>query len=300
MTISIIGGSGLIGTALTELLAGKGERVIILSRNPRKVINLPDGATAEKWYTSDPERNIPVIEKSDAVVNLAGASIMRRWTSSGKEAIRLSRINTGKVLSESIRSAAGKPEVLIQGSAFGYYGTGEEEADEENGAGSGFLASVADEWEESTGAAEDMGVRRVILRTGIVLSSEGGAFPKMALPFRFFAGGPLGSGRQWISWIHINDQAAAISFLINNKSAEGPFNLTSPNPVTNGEFSRTLGRVMRRPAFFRVPGFIIRALMGEMSSVVLEGRRVIPRKLTALDFEYEFPEIESALNDLIR
>jgi hypothetical protein len=300
MIISITGGSGLIGTALTKHLLEAGHKVIILSRSPGRVGDLPPGSSARKWHSSNPAANVPVMEESDAVVNLAGSSIMRRWTSSNREKILLSRVNTGRVLVASIREAAGRPAVLIQGSAFGYYGTGEERVDEEAGAGSGFLAEVSKRWERSTAETEEMGVRRVILRTGIVLSNRGGAFPLMKLPFRFFAGGALGSGRQWLSWIHMNDEAAAIRFLIENAAASGPFNLTSPRPVTNGQFSHLLGKAMNRPAWLGVPGSLIRMIMGETSTVALEGRPVIPRKLTGLGFRFKFPRVESALKDLCR
>lgn len=299
MTVSIIGGSGLIGTELARQLLNAGENVIILSRAPEKAEGIPAGASAEKWSSDNPEENIEVIGKSDAVVNLAGASIMRRWTASNKKKIRFSRINTGKILTESIERAGRKPEVVVQGSAFGYYGPGAREADESAGPGDDFLAEVAADWEDSTAAVEKMGVRRVIIRTGIVLSNRGGAFPLMKLPFRFLAGGPLGSGRQILSWIHIEDEAAAIRFLIRNRNAEGPFNLTSPEPVSNNKFSRILGKEMGRPSLIRVPGFLIRLVMGETSSVVLKGRAVRPRNLERLGFEFRFPDISSALEELI-
>lgn len=299
MTVSIIGGTGLIGTELARQLLSSGENVIILSRSPERARGLPAGVTAAKWDTVNPENNIEVMEESNAVVNLAGAPIMKRWTASHRRRIRISRISTGEILTESIERAGRKPAVLVQGSASGYYGAGESEADENSGPGDDFLARVAADWENSTADVEKAGVRRVIIRTGIVLSDRGGAFPLIKLPFRFHAGGPLGSGKQYMPWIHIRDEARAIRFLINNQGAEGPFNLTSPQQITNYEFSRTLGKVMGKPAILRVPGLLVRLILGEMSSVALKGRPVIPGRLTAMGFRHEFSDIDSALENLL-
>jgi hypothetical protein len=300
MVIAIIGGTGLIGTALAEQLVRTGHTVIVLSRNPGRAANIPDGAELRKWFGSEPAANVPVMEDSDAAVNLAGASIMRRWTSSNKEKIRLSRVRTGRILTESISLAEKKPKLLVQGSAFGYYGPGEETADERSGPGDDFLARVCVEWEDSTRAVEDMGVRRVIIRTGIVLSNAGGAFPLMKLPFRFFAGGVLGSGKQILSWIDLEDEAAAIRFLIESEKAAGTFNLTSPEPVTNKRFSCLLGKAMGRPSFLRIPGLLIRLVMGEMSSVILKGRAVHPSRLKEMGFDFRFPGISKALDNLLK
>jgi hypothetical protein len=171
---------------------------------------------------------------------------------------------------------------------------------EEAELGDGFLGRTAAAWEASTAPVEKLGVRRAIIRTGVVLSNGGGAFPLLALPFRFFVGGPLGSGRQWFPWIHIEDAIRAIRFLIEEGTADGPFNLTAPHPVTNSEFSRILGTVMNRPSVVRVPAFAIRLVLGEMSTVVLDGQRAIPKKLLELGFEYRYPGLRPALQDLVR
>jgi len=182
-----------------------------------------------------------------------------------------------------------------------YYGPrGDEEITEDEPPGSDFLGQLAVEWEASTAAVEDLGLRRVIVRSGVVLSADGGALPRMALPFRLYAGGPLGSGRQWLPWIHIADEVAAIRFALDEEAVSGPLNLAAPNPLTNAGFSRALGRVLRRPAAFRVPAFALRVLLGDMATVLLDGQRAVPHKLQRLGFTFRFREAEPALRDLLR
>ena len=201
---------------------------------------------------------------------------------------------------QAFKAVPRKPRVVIQASGVGYYGTGgDEEITEETPAGHDFLAKVAADWEASTASLEVPGVRQVVIRTGVVLSTAGGALPRMLLPFRLFAGGRLGSGRQWFPWIHIADEVGAIRFLIESETANGPFNLTAPAPLTNAEFSRLLGQRLRRPAFMPTPGFTLRLLFGEMATVILDGQRAIPRRLLQLGFIFQFPEAGSALRDLL-
>jgi uncharacterized protein (TIGR01777 family) len=189
---------------------------------------------------------------------------------------------------------------LIQASAIGYYGVHPDKVmTEESGPGDDFSASVCISWEASDAHVEEMGVRRVVVRTGLVLDREAGIFPRMALPFRLFAGGPFGDGKQWMSWIHIDDEVGAIRFLIHEKSARGPYNLTAPNPVQNREFSRTLGGVMRRPAFMPAPAFAFRMAFGEASTLVLDGQHVLPKRLSEAGFKFKFETLEQALRDLI-
>jgi uncharacterized protein (TIGR01777 family) len=196
--------------------------------------------------------------------------------------------------------ASNKPRVVIQASGVGYYGPrGDEELTEEASPGQDFLARTAIEWEASTVPVEPLGVRRAIIRSGAVLSIKGGAFPFMLLPFRLFVGGSVGSGRQWLPWIHIADEVRAIRFLIENETASGPFNLVALDLLTNAEFNQVLGRVMRRPALMRVPAFALRLLLGEMSIILLEGQKAIPRRLQELGFTFRFPEAEAALRDLL-
>jgi uncharacterized protein (TIGR01777 family) len=311
MRVIITGGTGLIGGALAADLAGDGHEVIVLSRNPKRATRLPTGVRAERWDARSADGWGPLVDGADAVVNLAGESIggedvvalfTRRWTPERKRLIRDSRTNAGQAVTQAIEAAKQKPRVLIQASAVDYYGVhGDEEVTEETPPGNDFLTRICIDWEASTANVEQMGVRRAVIRTaGVVLSTKGGAFPFVMLPFRFFVGGRLGSGQQWFPWIHIADEARAIRFLIDNPNASGAFNVCSPNPLTNAEFSRILGRVMGRPSFIPTPAFAMRLLLGEKAMLVLEGQRQIPRRLQAMGFSFRFPEAEAALRDLLK
>lgn len=300
----ITGGSGLIGTALTKALLANDHRVTILTRQQNP--SLPEGAVAQLWNGKTPEGWAHLVSEVDAVVNLAGENLAgqgplpTRWTESRKQVIRQSRIAAGQALVQAIDGATKLPQVLVQASGIGYYGTtGDEPIDEEVSAGTDFLAKLAVDWEASTSPVEDKGVRRVIIRTGAVLSVNGGALPKLLLPYRMFVGGPVGSGRQFLPWIHIDDEVDAIRFLIDQTSAEGAFNLCAPSPVINREFGNVLGRVMNRPSLLPVPAFILRALLGEVADVVLEGQRAFPKRLQSLGYKFRFPELEPALRDLL-
>ncbi|MDX1993954.1 MAG: TIGR01777 family oxidoreductase [bacterium] len=308
MRVVITGGTGLIGKALTKSLATDGHHVVVVSRNPRQTEPLPatvsfqawDGRTAEGWGKA--------VDGADAVVNLAGESIAgegflpARWTVERKHNILNSRVNAGKAVSDAVTAANSKPGVLIQASAVGYYGSqpNSKVITEASPAGNDFLADVCKQWEASTTYVESVGVRRAIIRTGVVLSLDGGALPRQAFPFKLFAGGPLGSGKQPYPWIHLADEVRAIRFLIEHPQATGPFNLTSPNPVTNAEFSHAIGRVMGRPSFVPAPGFAFKAAFGDVSMVVLEGQRAIPQRLQELGFTFLFPDAEGALRDLYK
>jgi uncharacterized protein (TIGR01777 family) len=252
-----------------------------------------DGATAEGWGA--------LADGADAVVNLAGESLAEgRWTSERKRRIRESRLRAGQAVVQAVSVAARKPRVVVQASAVGYYGPrGDEEVDERAAPGQDFLARLCVEWEASTAPVEAQGVRRVVVRSGLVLSREGGALPRILLPFRLFVGGPLGDGRQWWSWIHIADEVAAIRFLMEREEASGAYNLTAPNPLTNAAFGKALGRVLGRPSFVRTPALALRLAFGEMGSVLLEGQRVLPRRLLDAGFRFHFPDAEAALRDLL-
>ena len=301
MRVLITGGSGLIGRALSANLARDDNEVIILSRQPERIIGLPSGVSARWWDSHTTEGWSSLVDGTDAIINLAGENISSgRWSDERKHAILKSRSSAGQTVVQAVKAAAHKPRIVIQASGIGYYGPcGDEEITEETPPGHDFLAQLAANWESSTASLESLGVRRAIIRTGVVLSIEGGALPRMLLPFRFFAGGRLGSGRQWFPWIHIADEVGAIRFLIENETANGPFNLTAPVPLNNAEFSRLLGQQLRRPALMPIPAFALRLLFGEMATVLLDGQRAIPRRLIQLGFTFRFPEAGPALRDLL-
>ncbi len=300
MRVLITGGSGLIGRALARDLVRGGSEVIILSRRPDRVSGLPPGVEVRHWDGRTAQGWAPLAEGADAIVNLAGENIgSKRWTRERKRLILESRLNAGRAVVEAIRKSSRKPHVVVQASGVGYYGPGgDEQIDEHSPPAHDFLAKIAVDWEASTAGAEVVGVRRVIIRTGVVLSAQGGALTRMLLPFRLFVGGRLGSGRQWLPWVHIADEVAAIRFLIENETAVGAFNLSAPEPVTNADFSRALGKQLGRPALVPMPGLALRCLFGEMAAVILEGQRAVPRRLTAAGFQFRFSKLDAALSDL--
>jgi uncharacterized protein (TIGR01777 family) len=301
MRTIITGGTGLIGRALAADLNADGHQVVVLSRNPDQSIGLPQSVQVEWWDARTAEGWGQLADGARAIVNLAGAGLAdSRWTEQRKQLIRDSRLNTGRAVVQAVDAATSKPEVVVQASGVGYYGPrGNEEITEKDSAGNGFLSQVAIQWEDATAPVDEMGIRRPIIRTSPVLASQGGALPRMLLPFRLFVGGPLGGGKQWFPWIHMADEVRAIRFLMEHTEATGPFNLTAPNPVTNADFARALGRVMRRPALFPAPAFALRLLFGEMATALLDGQRAVPQRLLDLGFAFRFPEIETALRDIL-
>ena len=302
MRIIVTGGTGLIGRALSKALVADGNEVIILTRNPGQNRPLPPGITLQGWDGQSAQGWGHLADGAGAIINLAGEGIAdKRWSESRKQAIRTSRVYAGKAVMEAIKSAQTPPKVLIQSSAVGYYGTltGDAPVDENASPGTDYLAKVCFDWEISTSAAIRLGVRRPVIRTGIVLSNEGGAFPKLVMPFKFFAGGPIGSGKQWLPWIHIEDQVRAIQFLLANEQATGPFNLAAPTPVTNGDMAKAIGEVLGRPSFMPAPGFAMKVGFGEMSTMLLDGQRAVPSKLQQLGFTFKFETVQAALRDLL-
>jgi len=241
----------------------------------------------------------------DAVVHLAGENIFaRRWNDAFKTLLRDSRVRSTQhvvqALARSPRTLQGTPKVLVNASAIGYYGPrGDEELTEEAAPGSDALARICIEWEQAARAAEALGVRVALVRIGIVLDRQGGALAKMLTPFRLFAGGPAGSGRQWMSWIHHDDLVGLFLLALDNENATGPLNGTAPNPVTNKEFAQTLGRVLHRPSFLPTPGIALRLGLGEVAQVILEGQRVMPKRALALGYSFRFPTLEPALADVL-
>ncbi len=302
MRIIITGGTGMIGRSLCRLLLSANHLVTVLSRNPDEVSGMPEGLRVEKWDGKSTTGWGHLVDGADAVINLAGAGIAdSAWTTKRKQVIRESRIQAGLAVRDAIQAAKNKPKVLIQSSAVGYYGAqnSDEKLTEAAPVGKDFLANVCFDWEMSTASVTSLGVRRPILRTGIVLSKRGGALAKMMLPFKFFAGGPLGNGKQWMPWIHLTDEVRAIRFLLENPDADGPFNLSAPEPVTNKEFSQALGKVLHRPALVPAPALAMQAALGEMSTIVLDGQRAVPQKLQALGFTYTYPTLDEALQNLL-
>ena len=300
MRVVIAGGTGLIGRPLAASLAADGHQVAVLSRSPELAPPFPGGVRVVRWDAHTRRGWVHLADGAKAIVNLAGASLNRRWTRRNRELIEQSRLNAGKAVVDAVREARRKPDVVIQASGAGCYGPrGDEIITEEAGFGDGFLGRTAAAWEASTVAVEERGVRRAIIRTGVVLSNEGGALPLLVLPFRFYIGGPLGSGRQWLPWIHEDDQVRAIRWLIEKDDGAGPFNLSAPNPVTNAEFSRLLGRITERPAVVRAPAFALRLALGKMSTVVLEGQCALPQRLSEMGFKFCFSQAEAALRDLL-
>jgi len=301
MRVIITGGTGLIGRALAADLAFELYEVIVLTRHPERATRLPKGVRAEGWDGRTAAGWGRLADGADAIINLAGESIASGWwTAARKRRILESRVNAGRAVVEAVNGATRKPGLVIQASAVGYYGPhGDEEVTEALPAGNDFLADVCREWEASTAEVQAMGVRRAVLRTGIVLSRTGGPLPVMRLPFQFFVGGPLGGGKQWFPWIHIADEIGAIRFAMKKTEAQGVFNVCSPNPLTNAAFSRTLAKVMRRPSFMPAPAFAVRLMLGELSTLLLDGQREIPQRLQQLGFRFRFSEAEAALRDLL-
>jgi uncharacterized protein len=298
MRVFVTGATGLVGRALSASLLQDGHEVVALSRSASPE-GMPRGARAVQ---GDPSGTGPWQEelaRCDACVNLAGEPVAAgRWTDERRKRIRDSRVLATRNVASVI--GAGGPSVLVNGSAIGYYGPcGDEVVDESFPAGNDFLAHVAMEWEEATRAAARR-ARVVLVRTGIVLSPDGGALPRLALPFRMFAGGPIGDGGFWQSWIHVDDEVGILRASIENPEARGPVNATAPDPVRNRDLARALGRVLRRPSLLVAPAFAVRAALGEMAEVVLASQRVVPRRALALGYRFRWPALEPALRDLLR
>jgi hypothetical protein len=299
MNILIAGGTGQIGRLLLSRLLEDGHTVWVLSRNPQKA-NLPHGVTVIGWDGRSPTGWQNVLEQVDAVVNLTGENLgAARWSAQRKDLLRSSRLEPAKAIADAISISKHRPALLLQSSAIGYYGISHnQEVDENSPAGDDFLSQLVVDWENASRAVEELGVRRIIVRQGIVLDDHEGALPRMLLPFRLFAGGPVGSGKQWISWISRRDIAEALLYLLKSETASGVYNLTSPQPLTNAEFGKTIAWVLKRPYWMPIPAFVLRILFGEMAIVVLEGQQGIPRRLLNSGFLFQYAELKSALEEL--
>jgi uncharacterized protein (TIGR01777 family) len=300
MRVLVAGGSGLIGRALVGSLVADSHQAIVLSRRPERVGALPPGVRAARWDGRTLGPWVEELAAADAVVQLAGESIFGRWSAARKRRIRDSRVDGSRLVAEAFAAVRRRPAVLVQASAVGYYGdTGEVEVTEEAPRGDDFLAGVVAEWEGASAAVEALGVRRPLLRTGIVLSREGGALRLLRLAHLAFLGGPLGSGRQWTPWIHEADEVGAIRFLLEHPQATGPFNLASPAPARNRELSAEVGRALGRPSWLPVPRWPLRLAAGELADALFSGQRALPTRLLALGYRFRFATLRGALADLL-
>ena len=303
----ITGGTGLIGRRLAAELSAAGHEVIVLSRDPSRHAPVP-GARSVAWDARTAEGWGHLADGAFAIVNLAGEIVSGgrliplrgTWSPERKRRIRESRLHAGQAVTAAVEAAATRPQVVVQMSGIDYYPNGDTVMTEESPRGGHFMSEVvADYWEPSTAPVEALGVRRVITRMAPLLHRDSGPLPASLLQFRLFAGGRLGSGRQWLSWIHLDDTVRALRFLAEHEAAAGVYNLAAPNPVTNAEFTRVLGQVLRRPTLLPVPAFALKLALGELSSLVLEGRPVSVAKLQALGFTFRFPTLEAALRDIL-
>jgi len=306
MRLFIAGGTGLVGSRLIRRLQERNHQVVVLTRRP--------DVAKQKWGDScnivegDPMQPggwMDAVADCDGVVNLVGEGVFnRRWRSWFKELLRTSRVqstqNIVAALAKSPKTIAGQPKVLVNASAIGYYGAhGDEELDEGSPAGDDLLARVCVEWEAAANAAARHGVRVAIIRVGVVLDKEGGALKQMMLPFKMFVGGRVGSGKQWVSWIHHDDLVGLILLALDNAEATGIMNGTAPNPVTNKALAKALGRAMHRPSFMPTPKFALRLMLGQVAGLVITGQRVLPRRALQWGYAFKFPDIDSALQNVL-
>ena len=301
MKIFMTGGTGFVGTTLTKKLTQEKHQVTILTRALTEDSPLTKGVTYLEGDPTEKGAWQESVAEHDAIINLAGASIFRRWSETAKEIMRDSRLHTTQNLVEALAARKGKETLLLSTSAIGYYGFHEdEELVEESAPGDSFLASLAQEWESAALEAEALGAKVALLRFGIILGRNGGALRQMVPLFNMYLGSPLGRGEQWFSWIHEEDLAGIYSHLIAQKNISGPINCTAPNPVRNMDLIKTLGEVLGKPTFMpAVPGFVLRMIMGEFGSVLLEGQKVLPNRLLDAGFRFKFPKIKKALQDLL-
>ena len=303
MKVIIAGGTGLIGSALTESFIHAQHQVVIVSRFPESTQMRFPSARMIGWET---ETLIREISGSDAVINLAGASLSgthlldMRWTPKRKTSIMNSRVQAGAALAEAIQIADNKPEVFFQASAIGFYGNkGAGIVDESSPAGRDFLAEVCQVWEHSTSVIEEFGIRRLVGRIGLVFSRDGGLFNLLKLPFSLYLGGPIGDGTQFLSWISIQDVVSSIRFLIDNHQSQGAYNLVSPNPLTNLEFAQVVGSSMGRPVWLPIPEFALKIILGEASTLALDGRQVMPKRLLDAGYQFRDNQLDKLLPSIL-
>ena len=306
MRIIITGGTGLIGRALCAELVQAGYEVVVLSRSPsRNAGFLPEEVTVVGWDNQTGRDWAHLADGAEAIVNLAGESLAgknflnMRWTPQRKSEIVDSRVQSGAAVVDAVRLVEHKPHVVIQASGIDYYGPhGTERVTESDGVGEGFLSDICIDWEASTEPVESLGVRRAVIRLGIVLNKKGGALPQLMLPFRLFVGGPIGSGKQGYPWIHIEDVCRAIRFMIETPAVSGVFNLCSPQPVSNTELGRAIAHALHRPYWFPIPALVFKIAFGEAATLLLDGQMAYPQRLLDAGFDFRYPEINAALANI--
>jgi len=305
MRIIITGGTGLIGRALSTELVRAGYEVVVLSRDPKGKKMAQEGVTVVSWDGQTCQGWAQFADGADAIVNLAGESLAgknlfsMRWTPERKRQLVESRVQASSAVVDAIHTVDHKPKLMVQASAVGFYGPrGSERITEDVEAGKDFMAEICINWEASSAAVESLGVRRVVMRLGVVLSRTGGALPRQMLPFRLFVGGPIGSGKQGYPWIHPVDVSRAIRFFIETPTATGIYNLCAPQTLTNAEFGRALAHALRRPFWLPLPALPFKIAFGEASEVLLEGQMAYPKRLLEMGFEFRYPEIGAALANL--
>jgi uncharacterized protein (TIGR01777 family) len=285
MRVAVTGATGTIGREVVRLLQARGDEVVAVSRDPASA-----GIPAVGWEGLD-------LSGFDGVIHLAGAPIDQRWTDAGKARIRNSRVDGTRQVVDALRTADPRPRVLVSQSAEGYYPRGDEPVAEDSPPGSGFLSETVQAWEAEARKAEELGVRVVTTRTGVVIARGGGALPKMLTPFKLGVGGPVAGGSQPFPWVHVADAAGALVFMLDTEAARGPVNVVAPDKHTNKTFTKALGRAIHRPTVFPVPGFAISLLYGEMGSTVTNGTNPDPGKLQQLGYRFSHPDLEAALRD---
>ncbi len=295
MNVMIAGGTGFLGNALTKSLLADGHKVFILTRGLRT----PEGSQAIKWDAKTTSGWGHLVNEMDVIIHLAGKTLASwPWTDSTKRAFHDSRVFPGLALAQAILEATQRPGIFIQQSGINHYGLRGDLADESTPPADDFLAQLTVQWENATKSVEELGVRRMIIRSAVVLDKKGGLMPIMALPVKLFVGGPLGGGKFSMPWIHINDWVGAVRHLIENKNARGVYNLVAPTPTSSADFNRALAKVLHRPYWFPTPAFLLRTLLGEMSVLIVEGRFAQPKRLIESGYRFQFEGPREALTDL--